>query len=457
MSPNAKLNRRHFLQLAAGTAAAGMMLGASAPQATEQPRVVVIGGGVGGATFAKYLRLYAPEIKVTVIERNRQYQRPYGSSEVIVGHVDMNDITISYEALQQKHGVDFVFDTVTGVDFPSRTVTTANGQKIGYDRLVISPGISFDYSKVPGMEKPATQELIPHGWNAGDQLLTLKRQLDAVPVNGTVVIVPPPNPYRCPPGPYERAGLIAQYLLDRGDQSPKVIILDPKNGFTTDVTMLQAWNRLYGMNLPKAFEKNYTAEQLALFKRHDKPGVIEWVMAEDGGRVVNIDAANKTIEAEKGVIKADMINLIPPLKAGQIALDLGLADASGWCPVDMKTFESTKQPLVHVIGDACIAGDMPKSGYSANSQAKVVALQIKALLAGQQPIAPVLQNTCYALAGRSDYGMFVADVFRQNAQGILKRADQPRYLPFNASEAQYRLSAVYLHAWMDSFTQDIFA
>ncbi len=456
MSTNNLLNRRRFLQLAAGTAAAGMVLGGSTAQAAEAPHVVVIGGGVGGATFAKYLRLYSPETRVTVIERNRQYQRPYGSSEVIVGNLDMDAITISYDALQQKHGVNFVFDTVTGVDFATRSVSTAGGVTLSYDRLVVSPGISFDYSKIPGMESAEAQAQVLHGWNAGDQLVALQKQLDAVPVNGTVVIVPPPNPYRCPPGPYERAGLIAQFLLTRGDKSPKVMILDSKNGFTTDVTMLQAWNRLYGMNLPKPFEKNYTAEQLATFKTHEQ-SVIQWVMAEEGGRVIKIDAAKKTVETEKGVIQADMINLIPPLKAGQIALDLGLADASGWCPVDMKTFESTQQPLVHVIGDACIAGDMPKSGYSANSQAKVVALQIKALLAGKPPIAPVLQNTCYALAGRSDYGMFVADVFRQNDKGILKRADQPRYLPFNASEAQYRLSAVYLHAWMDSFTQDIFA
>lgn len=456
MSRNIFLNRRRFLQLAAGTTAASVVLPSASARAEDAPHVVVIGGGVGGATFAKYMRLYSPQTKVTVIERNRQYQRPYGSSEVIVGNINMDAITISYDALQKKHGVNFVFDTVTGVDFAARSVTTAGGQKLSYDRLVVSPGISFDYSKVPGMESVEAQAQILHGWNAGDQLESLKKQLDAVPVDGTVVIVPPPNPYRCPPGPYERAGLFAQFLLNRGDKAPKVLILDPKNGFTTDVTMLQAWNRLYGMNLPKPFEKNYTAEQLATFKKHDK-SVIEWVMAEEGGRVVKIDAANKTVETEKGVIKADMINLIPPLKAGQIALDLGLADASGWCPVDMKTFESTKQPLVHVIGDACIAGDMPKSGYSANSQAKVVALQIKALLAGQKPLAPVLQNTCYALAGRSDYGMFVADVFRQNDKGILKRADQPRYLPFNASDAQYRLSAVYLHAWMDSFTQDIFS
>lgn len=450
------MNRRNFLKFTTAAAAATPFLAGKSAFAADEKHIVVIGGGVGGATFAKYLRLYAPEVKVTVIERKKEYQRPYGSSEIIVGNVDMNDITISYDALQKKHGVDFVFDTVTGVDFDKREVSTENGTKITYDRLVVAPGISFDYSGIAGMDTEAAQQAIVHGWDAGDQLLTLQKQLEAVPVDGTVVVVPPPNPYRCPPGPYERAGLITQWLINRGDKNAKVIILDPKNGFTTDVTMLQAWNRLYGFNLPKAFEKNYKPEQVATFTKHETPGKIQWVMAEEGGRVVKVDVAAKTVEAEAGVFKADMINIIPPLKAGKIALDLGLADKSGWCPVDQKTFESTLHPLVHVIGDACIAGEMPKSGYSANSQAKVVALQIKALLAGQPTIEPVLQNTCYALAGQSDYGMFVADVFRLK-DGKLKRADQPRYLPFNASTAQYRLSAVYLHAWMDSFTQDIFS
>lgn len=450
------MNRRNFLKFTTAAAATAPFFVGRASSAADEQHVVVIGGGVGGATFAKYMRLYAPDIKVTVIERKKEYQRPYGSSEVIVGNVDMNDITISYDALQKKHGVNFVFDTVTGVDFDKREVSTENGTKISYDRLVVSPGISFDYSSIAGMDTEAAQQAIVHGWDAGNQLLTLQKQLEAVPVDGTVVVVPPPNPYRCPPGPYERAGLITQWLINRGDKNAKVIILDPKNGFTTDVTMLQAWNRLYGFNLPKAFEKNYKPEQVATFTKHEAPGKIQWIMAEEGGRVVKVDFASKTVEAEAGVFKADMINIIPPLKAGKIALDLGLADKSGWCPVDQKTFESSLHPLVHVIGDACIAGEMPKSGYSANSQAKVVALQIKALLAGQPTIEPVLQNTCYALAGQSDYGMFVADVFRLQ-DGKLKRADQPRYLPFTASTAQYRLSAVYLHAWMDSFTQDIFS
>ncbi|MDD4966621.1 FCSD flavin-binding domain-containing protein [Halothiobacillus sp.] len=449
------MNRRNFLKLTTAATAAAASFSAGTAFAKDAAHVVVIGGGVGGATFAKYMKMYSPETKVTIVEKNKEYQRPYGSSEVVVGRLDMKDITISYDALKNKHGVNFVFDTVTGVDYDTREVKTAGGTTLKYDRLLVSPGVSFDYSQIPGMDSPEAQSKIVHGWDAGDQLLTLQKQLEAVPVDGTVVLIPPPNPYRCPPGPYERSGLIAQWFINRGDKNAKVIILDPKNGFTVDVTMLQAWNRLYEFNLPESF-KGYTAEERATFKKYDKPGKIQWIPAAEGGRVVKIDADNKTVECEAGVFKADMINLIPPLKAGKIALDMGLADKSGWCPVDQKTFESTIHPNVHVIGDACIAGQMPKSGYAANSQAKVAALQIKALLAGQEPIEPAYQNTCYALAGRDDYGMFVADFFRLK-NGVITRDEFARYLPFNASDAQYRLSAVYLHAWMNSFTQDIFS
>lgn len=449
------MNRRNFLKLTTAATAAAASFGAGAAVAKDAPRVVVIGGGVGGATFAKYMKMYSPGTHVTIVEKNKEYQRPYGSSEVIVDRIGIKDITISYDDLKNKHGVNFVFDTVTGVDYATQEVKTAGGTSLKYDRLLVSPGVSFDYSRVPGMNSPEAQAKIVHGWDAGEQLLTLQKQLEAVPVDGTVVVIPPPNPYRCPPGPYERSGLIAQWFINRGDKNAKVIILDPKNGFTVDRTMLQAWNRIYGFNLPDSFKK-YTAEERATFKKYDTHGKIRWVTADEGGRVVKVDPASMTVETEAGVFKADMINLIPPLKAGKIALDMGLADKSGWCPVDQKTFESTIQPNVHVIGDACIAGQMPKSGYAANSQAKVVALQIKALLAGQKPMEPAYQNTCYALAGRDDYGMFVADFFRLK-DGTITREKYARYLPFNASDAQYRLSAVYLHAWMDSFTEDVFS
>ncbi|MEF3192715.1 MAG: FCSD flavin-binding domain-containing protein, partial [Halothiobacillaceae bacterium] len=235
----------------------------------------------------------------------------------------------------------------------------------------------------------------------------------------------------------------------------------------------QAWNRLYGFNIPEAF-KGYSVKglmavgfteeeakrQLAAFKpiKHDKPGMIEWIMGSMGGRVLRVDPSTMTVHTEGGSYKGDMINLIPPLKAGQLALDTGLADKSGWCPVNPQTFESTLHKDVHVIGDACIAWDMPKSGYAANSQAKVCALQVKALLAGQEPLEPVFQNTCYALAGNQDYGQFVADVFRVK-DGRITRVNNPRYLPLDIKEGdvRYTLAALYTHNWMKAFTDDCFA
>ncbi|MEW5972556.1 MAG: FCSD flavin-binding domain-containing protein [Pseudomonadota bacterium] len=470
MNAQDAMQRRHFLKLLGASALAGAGVSGKSAFAGAQPHVVVIGGGVGGATFAKYLKLADKNIKVTIVEKERQYLRPYGSSEVISGHITMKDITVSYDALRKNYGIEFVFDTVTGIDFEGKSVKTAGGKNLGYDRLVVSPGISFNFGAIEGLTEEVSDTLMPHAWIPGKQTELLAQQLKALPKGGTVLVCPPPNPYRCPPGPYERAGLIAQYLKEH-NPTARVIILDPKNGFTTDLTMLQAWNRLYGFNIPEAF-KGYSEaglkaagfsdaeikRQLAAWQpvKHDKPGMIEWVMGDMGGRVVRVDPATMTVHTEGGSYKGDMINLIPPLKAGQLALDTGLADGTGWCPVDGLTFESTIHKNVHVIGDASIAGDMPKSGYSANSQAKVVALQVKSLLAGEHLGDPLYQNTCYALAGNQNYGQFVADVFRVK-DGRITRVQSPRYLPLDAGPVQHSLAALYTHAWMKSFTDDCFA
>ena len=450
------ISRRNFLKLTGASAIGAGVAGTPLARAARNARVVVIGGGVGGATTAKYLKLYAPEIDVTIVEPKREYRRPYGSSEVITGQATMDDITISYDALKHRHGVKFVHESVTDIDYDAKRVTTDGGTTLGYDRLVLSPGVSFDFDAVEGLTPELAETRLPHGWDATDQLIELERQLHDVPENGTVIVGPPPNPYRCPPGPYERSGLIAQWLLDRGDTSPRVIILDPKNGFTTDYSMLHAWNELYRFNIPEPARSKYSEEELAQLKTWDEPGPIEWVMGDQGGRILSVDAETMTVEAEAGTFQADMINIIPPLKAAKIAFDQDLVDESGWCPVDQKTFESTRHADVHVIGDSCIAGAMPKSGYAANSQAKVLAIQLRALLAGNPPVEPVFQNTCYALAGNTESGMFVADVFRLE-DGTIVRVDEQRYLPFEATKLQKKLAAVYQHNWMQAFSDDCFA
>jgi len=238
--------------------------------------------------------------------------------------------------------------------------------------------------------------------------------------------------------------------------------------------MLQAWNRLYGFQIPEGFKKYSMKGLLAAgwseeeaqrqldnlkLKKHDKPGMIQWHMGSMGGTVVKVDAETKTVYTEGGKsFKGDLINVIPPLKAGELALKTGLADESGWCPIDVMTFESTLHKNVHVIGDSCTTGAMPKSGYSANSQAKVAAMQIKALLDGKSLIEPVFQNTCYALAGNHQYGQFVADVFRFK-EGKLRRLKNPRYLPLDLPEGdvRYALAASYTQTWIKNFTEDCFS
>ena len=473
MSSANQSSRRQFLKLIGATALATTGFSSYVRAAGNASKhVVVVGGGVGGATFAKYLRLYAPDVSVTVIEKNKEYLRPYGSSEVIVDHASMKDLSVSYDQLKQKYGINFIFDTATEVDFNKQLVKTASGQSVGYDRLIVSPGISFDFTSIEGLTQQVSDTVMPHAWIPGPQLELLTKQLKTMPKGGTVLVCPPTNPYRCPPGPYERAGLITQYLKEH-NPTAKVIVLDPKSSFTTDVTMLQAWNRLYQFNIPEDF-KGYTVEalqdtglteaeakeQLDGFKpiKHDRPGQLSWVMGSQGGRILRVDAANKTVYTEGGEYKADVINLIPPMKAGKIAFDWGLVDKTGWCPVDRVTFESSLRKNVHVIGDSCIADAMPKSGYSSNSQAKVVALQVKALLSGKAPQEPIFQNTCYALAGNKDYGQFVSDVFRIK-DGKIVRASNPRLLPLNLkdNDLRYALSGFYTNNWMKSFTDDCFA
>ncbi len=445
------LSRRDWL-----TQALGLLSVAAAPRlsfAAETAHIVIVGGGVGGATTAKYLKLFNPSLKVTVIEKNPVYVRPYGSSEVLNQHATMDELNVSYDALKNTYGIDFVFDAVTGFDPVARTVSTAGGRKLAYDRLVVSPGIQLLYSAYAGYSEAVARTAMPSGWIPGEQTALLARQLQGMRQGGTFVIAAPPNPYRCPPGPYERAALMTEWFA-KHNPTAKVIIADPKDSFVTDQTMMLGWNRLYNFNLPADYVQKMQ-DQVEV-KRHSGTSMLSWVRGKEGGRTLKVDAKSMTIETEAETIKADVINVIPPMKAGQVAMTLGLADGSGFCPVDRRTFASTLQPNVHVIGDACIADAMPKSGFSANNQAKVVARAIVEELSGRSAPEPMWENTCYALAGK-DYGLFVADVFKIVDGKIARINTKQRYLPLNASPAQIKLGARYQQAWLRTFTADCFA
>ncbi|MDM7456678.1 MAG: FAD/NAD(P)-binding oxidoreductase, partial [Tepidimonas sp.] len=250
--PAAAVGRRAWMGQALAllaTAAAPALAFANVPA-----RIVIIGGGVGGATAAKYLKLFNPALDVTVIERNPIYIRPYGSSEVLTEHITMADLEVRYDTLRDKYGIRFVFDTAVALDPVKRVVTTAGKQRLEYDRLIVSPGIELLYEAYPGYSEPLARTVVPSGWIAGEQTALLARQLKAMRPGGVFVLAAPPNPYRCPPGPYERAALVTEWLLQR-NPTAKVIIVDPKDAFVTDETMMLGWHRLYGFTLPDDYAK----------------------------------------------------------------------------------------------------------------------------------------------------------------------------------------------------------
>ncbi len=421
-------SRRRLLRRA-GALGALSLLGWSppAPAATAASRVVVVGGGFGGATCAKYLRRFAPRMEVTLVERDSRFYTCPFSNAVLGGLYEMDFIGHSYETLSKAHGVRVIHDKVTAVDATARTIALAGGQTLRYDRLVVSPGIDFRWQAIEGYDRAASTKM-PHAWKAGPQTRLLRAQLEHMRDGGIVIIAPPANPFRCPPGPYERASMIAHYLKQAKPRS-KILIYDAKDKFSKQALFIQGWRSLY-------------------------PGMIEWISAADGGAIERVDTTTMTVhpafgEAQKG----DVINLIPPQTAGAIAGSAGLANEDGWCSINQRTFESTVHRYVHVIGDACIAGPLPKSGFAANSEAKVCALAVVAELSGQALPNPTYVNTCYSLVG-PHYGISVAGVYRVGDAGIEAVDGAGGVSPEDAPPAFRRDEARYAEGWYRSISSD---
>ncbi len=366
------------------TVLAGALTAPFVARAQGAAKLVVVGGGFAGATAARALA--AAGHQVTMIEADAQYVSCPFSNPVVAGLRDLEDQQFGWEKVTAA-GVKLVRARATGVDVAAKRVLL-DGSAAEYDRLVLAPGIDLrlgaDAGALPGYDQAATA-LMPHAWKAGLQTTLLRSQLEAMPDGGTVVMVVPNNPYRCPPGPYERASLIAWYLKQNKPRS-KLIVLDAKDVFSKQKLFQQAWAKLY-------------------------PGLLEWVSLSDGGKVTSVDPAAMTVTTDFATQHGDVVNVIPPQRAGAIAVAAGVADRTGWCPVDPQSFESTRVAGIHVIGDAAIMGAMPKSAFAANAQAKVCALAITNLLAGRPPAEPRLINTCYSLVA-PQYGISVAGVYR---------------------------------------------
>lgn len=335
--------------------------------AQSSARVVIIGGGFGGAACARALRKVNSKLKVTLVEPNRIFTACPFSNEVIAGLRDIEAQQFGYEKIAAD-GVSVIAQAATRVDPQKRTVGLADGTSLAYDRLVLAPGIDLRFDALPGYDEAAATKM-PHAWKAGAQTMLLRRQLEAMEDGGTVVLAVPATPYRCPPAPYERASLIAHYLKSKKPRS-KVLILDAKDIFSQQRLFEKAWKEFY-------------------------PGMIERIPLSEGGRVVSVEAATNTLVTDFGNHDAQVANVIPPQKAGNIASLAGAADKTGWCPIDAATFTSKLVANIHVIGDAVIGGNAPKSASAANAEGKACAAVVASLLAGTPPERPTIEGTCY--------------------------------------------------------------
>jgi len=429
------LTRRHFLGIAAGTAAAGIAgYYFIAPKAKK--KVVIIGGGAGGVIAAKYIRKAVNMIDVTLIEPNKHYHTCFMSNEVLAGTRSIDSIKFSYDKLSSQYGINMVYDTAIGIEANTKTVRLQGGTTIPYDRLIVSPGVDFQWDAIDGHDESLIEK-IPHAWKAGSQTVILRQQLEAMKNGGTVIITVPPKPFRCPPAPYERASQIAQYLKQHKPQS-KVLIFDANQAFAKQPLFIEGWKKLYGYGTDNS--------------------LIEWMSADQGGELVAVDAEEMTIYAGEfeDEHKADVINIIPVQKAGRIAIESGLADDNGWCPVNQETFESRLQKEIHVIGDSCIAGAMPKSAYSANSQAKVCAQAVISALEGGGMVEPSFVNSCYSLIGE-DFAISVAAIYRLKDGQIQATEGASGSSPLDASLEYRQSEAAYASSWYNNITSDMFS
>lgn len=419
-----KLSRRGFLGTSAATATA---LAAPRVMGAGTPKVVVIGGGAGGATAARYIAKDSKgEVEVTLIEPQRRYYTCFFSNLAMGGFWDFEATGHSYGKLASEYGVNVVHDMATGIDRDAKTVTVASGMKFDYDRLIVSPGIDFVPGSVNGWSLN-DQDVMPHAYKGGTQAMLLKAQIEAMPEGGTYVMVAPPNPFRCPPGPYERISMVA-HVLKQKNPTAKIIIADPKPKFSKMGLFTEGW------------ESHYT-------------GMVEWLGPDFGGNNVTVNPATMEVDIDGEVVKADACNVIPAMKAGWIAGSAGLTNDTGWAPVNAADMSSKMDPNIHVLGDASQQGDMPKSGFSANSQAKVCANAVRGALTGSKIFPARFSNTCWSLIATED-GVKVGASYEATDEKIAKTDG---FISQNGEDAALR-KQTYEESigWYNGITSDMF-
>jgi sulfide dehydrogenase [flavocytochrome c] flavoprotein subunit len=418
------INRRTFLSTAAAVSAT--LATPMIARAQSMPRVVVVGGGAGGATAAKYIaRDSNGAIDVTLIEPTRSYYTCFFSNLYIGGFYEFDDLGHTYGNLASSYGINVVHDWATGVDRDAKTVSLAGGGAVPYDRLVLSPGIDFIEDSVPGWSL-AAQGKMPHAYKGGTQTQLLKAQVEAMPEGGTFAMVAPPNPYRCPPGPYERISMVA-HMLKNTNPTAKILVVDPKESFSKQGLFEDGWQRHY-------------------------PGMITRIGPDFGGDIVEVDPDAMTVSIDGVVENVDVCNVIPAQQAGLIAHSAGITDGN-WAPVSAYDMSSKVDPEIHVLGDSAAQGAMPKSGFSANSQAKVCANAVIAALTDARAFPPRFANTCWSLI-ETDDGVKVGATYEASDEGIVSTSSfisEVGETPETRAET-YRESL----GWYDAIVEDMF-
>ena len=418
------MTRRNVVRGIAATAASFVLPCPSSAQSVA--RIVVIGGGFGGASCARSLKRIDPKFEVTLIEPNRIFTACPFSNEVIAGLRGLEAQQFTYDRIIAE-GVTVIAQAAARIDPQRRVVGLADGASLTYDRLVLAPGIDLRFDALPGYDEAAAATM-PHAWKAGEQTTLLRKQLEAMDDGGLVALAVPASPSRCPPAPYERASLIAHYLKTRKPRS-KVLILDAKDAFPQQRLFENAWKELY-------------------------PGMIERVSLSQGGRVTSVDPATNTIVTDFGNYTAQVANVIPPQKAGRIAGIAGAADNTGWCPIDPVTFASKLVPDIHVIGDACIAGGIPKSASAANAEAKACAAAVANLISGIQPAMPRLVGACYNTVAPG-YAFSLSGIY-QPKDGMFAEIEGGGTSPVDAPREVRMREADNAQSWYKAITVDAF-
>ncbi len=419
------MRRRHFIRTAgAALMAAPFVMRREARAAGG--RVVVIGGGAGGAAAARLLAAAGKGLDITLVEPKTRYVTCFFSNLYIGGLRSLESLTHTYDVLSERYGITLMHQVAVAIDPSARTVRLAGGDVLSWDRLIVAPGIDFEWDAIDGYG-PAEADTMPHAWQAGMQTELLRTQLEAMDDGGTFVIAPPDMPYRCPTAPYERASLVAHYFKREKPKS-RIIILDSKNEFPLQDLFQEAWTRFY-------------------------PGMIEVLPADFAGGIKGVDPATMTVMAEDESFKVAVANVIPPQTAGRIAVQSGLADRRGWCPVDPLTFESTQQPGIHVIGDAALASPMPKAAYAAHQHAESCARAILEALSGERAGPGVLGGACWSHVA-PDHAVHERAAFAVVA-GALQRIEL-EISPLGESDAARAAAARDGEAWYAGITADIF-